>query len=180
MKKLFGQIGLILSLFTLFSPIHTGKKSKDLKVLKTDKRIVAFDIHGVLCSLPRDRGWQCVPQEETFELVKELHAKGVELAIFSNISRKSYCKLVAIYPGYFKYFNQSRSLAEGSGITYRKGHSKYHKAFLKRNKDLKPQNITFFDDVPKYIRKARRNGINGYHYSSVQQARQILVKKGLL
>lgn len=108
------------------------------------KKIVAWDIHGVLCSEKKGKhGYQCIPHESTFELIKELQSKGVKVVILSNISRRSFCKLCKCYPGHFKQFDISRSLADAEGIFTRKPHKKYYKKFLKKNRDTRPSDIIF-------------------------------------
>ena len=63
-----------------------------------DKKIVAWDIHEVLCSKPGWHGYQCTPNQDTFEIVKALHEKGVKQVVFSNISSSSFYKLRKRYP----------------------------------------------------------------------------------
>ena len=110
------------------------------------QKIVAWDIHKVLFTEQGKHGYQCEPVKNTFELVKELHAQGVKQVILSNISERSFCKLIHIYPDYFKYFDLSGSMTEAEGIFTRKPHTKYFKKFLMKNNTVLSKDIIFFDE----------------------------------
>ncbi len=147
---------------------------------KQPNKMVAWDIHRVLCTTPKRHGYQCRPQESTFELVKELHAKGVKQVILSNISDKSFGKLSRCYPRHFKYFDIGGSLTGAKGIFTRKPHRKYYKKFLQKNHNVHPRDIIFFDDKLENINGARKICIDGQIFRSATQARTILNRKGLL
>ncbi len=147
--------------------------------IQSQEKMVAWDIHKVLCTKPGRHGHQCKPQEAIFELVKELHDNGVKQVILSNISRESFCKLLRRYPDHFKYFDMKRSLANARLFT-RKPHENYFKKFLKRNPDVRRSDIIFFDDKPKNVQGARDQYIDGQIFRSADQARTILKRKGLL
>ncbi len=169
MFKRIALLGLILS--------STGGLAA--AQIQSQEIIVAWDIHQVLCTKQASHGYKCTPQESTFELVKELHAKGVKQVILSNISRESFCKLLRRYPDHFKYFDMKRSLANARLFT-RKPHGKCFKKFLKKNRDTRPSDIVFFDDKPKNVQGARDQCIDGQIFRSAAQAHTILHHKGLL
>ena len=170
MFKRIALLGLIVS--STLVPIASPKA--------VTEKVVAWDIHKVLCTKPAKRGYQCTPQESTFELVRELHARGVKQVILSNISRESFCILIRCYPNYFKYFDREGSLADAQVLLTRKPHGKYFKIFLKNNPGIRPDNIIFFDDKPKNIKGAREKCIDGQIFCSAAQSRTILNRKGLL
>ena len=142
-------------------------------------RIVAWDIHEVLCTKPVGHGWQCEPNLETFAIVQELSKQGIKQVIFSNISRQSFCKLKKRYPELFRHFDLSRSTAKAEGIFSRKPHGKYIKRFLKRANALSGD-ILFFDDKLKNIESASKRGIDAHQFKNAHQARALLKKKNLL
>ncbi len=143
------------------------------------QKIVAWDIHEVLCSKPEKHGWQCVPNPQTFKIVEALSNNGVKQVIFSNISNNSFHKLIARYPHYFKHFDLSHSEANGQGVFSRKPHGKYINKFLQKN-PIDPQNIIFFDDIPQNIEAARRHGIDAHIFYNPAQVKEILKQKGML
>ncbi len=146
-----------------------------------DKKIVvAWDIHGVLCSLPDGHGYNCVPNKQTFELVKKLHEKGVKQVLFSNISESSRRKLLERYSKYFQYFDLSKSMAKGEGIFTRKPHGKYVEKFLERVWPMNATNIVFFDDREENVRAAREHCIDAHVFSDAAQAKEILKKRNIL
>lgn len=143
-------------------------------------KVVAWDIHQVLCTKPTGLGYQCVPKEDTFALVKELHEKGVKQVILSNISSRSFSILSNNYPNHFNYFDSNGSLANAHFMFTRKPHGKYYSQFLKRNTAIAPNECIFFDDKPENIKGARAFGIDGQIFRNAKQARIILQRKGLL
>lgn len=145
----------------------------------TAEKIVAWDIHEVLCSKPERRGWQCAPNTETFKIVEALHAQGIKQVIFSNISDASFQKLLIRYPYYFKYFDLMLSQASGKGVFSRKPYGKYIQQFIQKTK-TDPQNIIFFDNRLRNIEAARKHGIDAYIFYNPVQIREILKQKGLL
>ena len=147
---------------------------------QSQKKIVTWDIHKVLFTKQGKHGYQCTPQESTFELVKELHAKGVKQVILSNISSESFCELSRCYPQHFKYIDLSRSFTNAKFIFTRKPHGKCFKKFLKKNKYTRPSDIVFFDDKLKNVKGARELCIDGQLFCNAAQARTILKHKGLL
>lgn len=147
---------------------------------QSQQKIVAWDIHQVLCTKQRNHGYQCSPQESTFELVKELHAKGVKQVILSNISSRSFCELSRCYPQHFRYFDLSGSFTDAEFIFTRKPHGKCFKKFLKKNRDTRPSDIVFFDDKLKNVKGARDQCIDGHIFCNTTRARTILSRKGLL
>jgi FMN phosphatase YigB (HAD superfamily) len=146
-----------------------------------DKQVVvAWDIHGVLCSEPDGRGYNCVPNPETFELVKKLHKKGVKQVLFSNISESSRRKLLERYPEFFQYFDLSKSMANGEGIFTRKPHGKYVEKFLERVWPMNATNIVFFDDKEKNVNAAREYCIDAHVFSGAAHATEILRQRNLI
>lgn len=146
-----------------------------------DKQIVvAWDIHGVLCSLPNGSGYKCVPNEQTFELVKKLHEKGIKQVIFSNISDSSRRKLLELYPKHFQYFDFSKSMAKAEGIFTRKPHGKYIEKFLEKVWPMNATNIVFFDDKGKNVLAVCDHGIDGHVYHNVHQAEEVLKQRNIL
>lgn len=143
-------------------------------------KVVAWDIHQVLCTKPVRHGYQCTPHEDTFELVKELHENGVKQVILSNISSSSFGILNKHYPEHFGYFDMSKSLANAHFVFTRKPHGKYYTKFLKLNNGINPGDMIFFDDKPENIKGARAHGIDGQIFCNAAQARTILKQKGLL
>lgn len=143
-------------------------------------RIVAWDIHQVLCTKPIGLGHNCTPNKDTFKLVEELHAMGVRQVILSNISNRSYEKLTLLYPEYFSYFDRDGSLADAHFLLTRKPYGKYYNKFMQRHPALDPCEILFFDDKPENIKGARAFGIDGQLFCNAAQARTILKRKGLL
>jgi len=143
-------------------------------------QVVAWDIHEVLCSKPVGRGYNCTPDMKAFQLVKELHSNGVRQVILSNISRKSFEVLKKRHPKLLEVFEPRGSLADSHFVFTRKPHGKYFKKFMKRHRALDPSDILFFDDKAENIKGARSFGIDGQLYCSPEQARKILVAKGLL
>jgi len=166
-----------IGLFTLLLPLFLGFSL----VAQQTQKIVAWDIHSVLCTQPArgKAGWQCQIKPESLKLVQELDAQGVKQVIFSNITAKEFRILVGRYPQLFNYFDLSRSLACASGIFNRKPHSKYVKKFICRAQ--KPASgIIFFDDKARNIQGARKCGICAYQFTGVTQARIVLKQNKLL
>ncbi len=170
---MFKRIALLGLIVSSTSGIATPQK-------QPQQKIVAWDIHQVLCTKQGSHGYKCSPQESTFELVKELHAKGVKQVILSNISSKSFCKLSRCYPQHFKYFDLSRSFTDAEFILTRKPHGKCFKKFLKKNRATRPSDIVFFDDKLKNVKGARDQCIDGHIFCNAAQARTILNRKSLL
>lgn len=143
------------------------------------QKIVAWDIHEVLCSKPERRGWQCSPNPETFKIVEILNTHGIKQVIFSNISDASFQKLLARYPHYFKYFDLMLSQASGKGVFSRKPYGKYIQQFIQKTK-TDPQHIIFFDNRVRNIEAARKHGIDAHVFYNPTQIIEILQQKGLL
>ncbi|MCA9770701.1 HAD hydrolase-like protein [Candidatus Dependentiae bacterium] len=164
-------------LFTLFLPFFLYCSALSVQMIQ----LVAFDIHGVLCTQPArgKAGWQCHIKPESLKLVEELSARGIKMVIFSNIKRKEFTKLIARYPHLFKHFDLSRSLTDASGIFNRKPHSGYVKKFIKRT-GVSADKIMFFDDKPRNVHGACKCGLCAYHFTTIAQARMFLQKNGLL
>lgn len=143
------------------------------------QKIVAWDIHEVLCSKPAKHGWQCTPSAPVFQIVETLHNNGTKQVLFSNISKSSLQKLINRYPDYFKYFDLHHSTASGKGIFFKKPHAKYIKNFLQKNV-TDPENIIFFDNSSTNVEAARKQGIDAYIFHNPSQIQEILQQKGLL
>jgi FMN phosphatase YigB (HAD superfamily) len=159
------------ALFLFFAPC----------IAEADKKIVvAWDIHGVLCSQPKWHGYNCVPNQQTFELVKKLHEKGVKQVLFSNISESSRKKLIERYPELFSYFDLSKSMAKAEGIFTRKPHSKYIEKFLEKVWPMNATNIVFFDDKKDNVRAAREYCIDAHVFQNADQATEILKQRQIL
>jgi len=146
---------------------------------KNQQKIVAWDIHGVLCTQPFFGGSKCEPYQEMFRIVEQLNKNGVTQVIFSNISKRSFRKLIARFPQLFKNFDITRSIAEGKGIFTRKPYKKYYKKLLNIN-EINPNNIIFFDDKDINIKNSHKLGIDGHIFYNVTQAKEVLKQNNLL
>ncbi len=189
MFKRIGQYSLLsITVLALFSGSLETKSSRKniyaqvaLKKVQQAEKIVAWDIHKVLCTKQKNiTGDKCTPKEDVFNLVKTLNKNGIKQVILSNISRKGYCRLACKYPSYFKYFNQSGSLADAQGLRFRKPRTKYYKYFLRKNNDIQPKNIIFFDDKSENIKKARKNSIDAHLFCNAAETERVLKQKCLL
>ncbi len=142
--------------------------------------VVAWDIHGVLCSQPAWSGHNCCPNAQTVALVKKLHAQGIKQVIFSNISQGSMQKLHQKFPELFDCFDWSRSMAKAEGIFTRKPHSKYIEKFLVKTWPTNARNIIFFDDKETNVQAARNHAIDAHVFYNAAQATEVLKQKNVL
>ncbi|PKN03434.1 hypothetical protein CVU75_02230 [Candidatus Dependentiae bacterium HGW-Dependentiae-1] len=170
-KNHFFTLSCLVVSFASTSILHADEKKNV---------VVAWDIHGVLCSQPAWTGHNCRPNTQTVELVKKLHAQGVKQVIFSNISQGSMRKLQQKFPELFNCFDWSKSMANAEGIFTRKPHGKYIEKFLAKTGSRNANNIVFFDDKENNVRAACRYGMDAHVFSDAAQATQVLKQKHIL
>jgi len=110
-----------------------------------------------------------IPDEEVFNMVRELKQKGYKQYICSNIPEQSYKILSEKYPDHFGLFNGE--FVTGPGTT-RKPNPEFFKQFLKKF-NLKAEEVLFIDDKKKNCQSARKLGMKAFVFKGPRTLQKI-------
>lgn len=115
------------------------------------------------------------PNEKIIPLLDQLKLMGVNLIILSNTCELHYNYLTSTFP-HFSYFN-------GAILSYEVGCCKPSEIIYKKAlQDTKgsSSDCYYIDDSKENINAAKRVGLDGYCFDSVDNLKKNLIKKGFL
>ena len=116
-----------------------------------------------------------IPIQENVQLVKDLKEKGYNCYFLSNFIVEAYQIVIKKFD-FFSFFNGG---IISSLVKVIKPEKEIYSYLLKKY-DLKPEDCIFIDDVPGFLRPAKKIGFTTIHYKPKTNLKQELKNSGIL